>query len=102
MAACRPPLNTRAGADLFLSRFAESEWLGVVRPWLEAGRGRLERALVVAPTRGQTHALKQRCVAESLPLLGVEFLTPGLARKKRAKAAGLARSLQALVLRALI
>jgi len=102
MAACRPELTTPPGADLYLSRFAESEWLGLVRPWLEAGRGRLERALVVAPTRGQTHALKQRCVAEGVPLLGVEFLTPGLARKKRAQAGGIGRALQTLVLRSLI
>jgi len=95
-------LNTNPGADLLLSRFAEGEWLGIVRPWLEAGRGRLERAVVVAPTRGQTHALKQRCVAEGVPLLGVEFLTPSLARKKRARARGIGRGLQALMLRSLI
>jgi len=95
-------LNTNPGADLLLSRFAEGEWLGIVRPWLEAGRGRLERAVVVAPTRGQTHALKQRCVAEGVPLLGVEFLTPSLARGKRAVSRGIGRSLQALMLRSLI
>ena len=102
MAACRPKLNPPPGVDLFLSRFAESEWLGVVRPWLEGGRGGLERAIVVAPTRGQTHALKQRCLAEGVALLGVEFLTPGLARRKRAQPAGIGRSLQILVLRTLI
>jgi RecB family exonuclease len=102
MAPGRPKLKTNAGVDLFLSRFAEAEWLGVVRPWLEAGRGRLERALVVAPTRGQTQALKQRCVAERVSLLGVEFLTPSLARSKRTQAGGLGASLQLLVLRSLI
>jgi hypothetical protein len=102
MAACRPKLNSHPGVDLYLSRFAESEWRGIVRPWLEKGGGRLERAIVIAPTRGQTHALKQRCIAEGVPLLGVEFLTPGLARKKRAQLPGLGRSLQLLVLRALI
>ena len=102
MAACRPKLNSHPGVDLFLSRFAESEWRGVVRPWLERGRGGLERAIVVAPTRGQTHALKQRCLAEGVALLGVEFLTPGLARRKRAQPAGIGRSLQILVLRTLI
>jgi hypothetical protein len=101
MAAGHPKLKT-PGVELFLSRFAEAEWLGVVRPWLEAARGRLERALVVAPTRGQTQALKQRCVAEGVALLGVEFLTPGLARRKRAKSPGLGRSLQLLVLRSRI
>ncbi|HXQ80483.1 MAG TPA: PD-(D/E)XK nuclease family protein [Opitutaceae bacterium] len=90
------------GVDLFLSRFADSEWHGVVRPWLEEGRGRLERAIVVAPTRGQTHALKQRCVVEGVSLLGVEFLTPGLARKKRVQKEGLRRSLQLLVLQSRI
>jgi len=102
MAAGHPKLKTPPGVDLFLSRFAESEWHGVVRPWLEEGRGRLERAIVVAPTRGQTHALKQRCVAEGVSLLGVEFLTPGLARRKRAQTDGLRRSLQLLVLQSRI
>ena len=102
MAAGHPKLNPHPGVDLVLSRFAESEWRGVVRPWLEEGSGRLERAIVVAPTRGQTHALKQRCLAEGVPLLGVEFLTPGLARRKRAQPPGLGRSLQVLVLRTLI
>jgi hypothetical protein len=102
MAAGHPKLKTHPGVDLFLSRFAEAEWLGVVRPWLEAAGGRLERALVVAPTRGQTQALKQRCVDEGVPLLGVEFLTPGLARKKRAKSGGIGRSLQLLLLRSRI
>jgi RecB family exonuclease len=99
MAAGRPKLKAKPAVDLFLSRFAEGEWRGVIRPWLEAGSGRLERALVVAPTRGHTHALKRRCLAEDVPLLGVEFLTPGLARKKRASADGLGRGLQLLYLR---
>ncbi len=99
MAACHPKLKTNPGAELFLSRFAEAEWRGVVRPWLEAGGGRLERSFLVAPTRGQTQALKQRCVVEDVPLLGVEFLTPGLARRKRLPGAPLPRSLQVLVLR---
>lgn len=61
----------------------------MVRPWLEAGRGRLERRQVLVPTRGQAQALKQRCMVEGVPLLGVEFLTPGLAgRKWRALAGG--------------
>jgi hypothetical protein len=102
MAAGHPNLNSHPGVDLILSRFAESEWRGIIRPWLEEGAGRLERALVVAPTRGQTQALKQRCLAEGLPLLGVEFLTPGLARRKRAQPPGIGRSLQVLVLRTLI
>jgi hypothetical protein len=95
-------LNTAPRVELYLSRFAEAEWLGVVRPWLEAGRGGLGRAFVVAPTRGHTQALKQRCVAERIALLGVEFLTPGLARRKRALSPGIGRSLQLLVLRSLI
>ena len=37
---------------------------------------------MVVPTRGQAQALKQRCLEESIALLGVEFLTPNLARKK--------------------
>jgi hypothetical protein len=99
MAACHPNLKAHPGVDLFLSRFADSEWRGIIRPWLEDGRGRLERVLVVAPTRGQTQALKQRCLSEGVPLLGVEFLTPGLARRKRGQPAGMGRSLQVLVLR---
>jgi hypothetical protein len=37
---------------------------------------------VVVATRGQAQGLKQRCVVENLALLGVEFLSPGLARQK--------------------
>jgi hypothetical protein len=102
MAACRPNLKTAPSVDLFLSRFAESEWREVVRPWLESGAGGLGRSLVVAPTRGQTQALKQRCVDERIALLGVEFLTPGLARRKRGAPDGVSRSLQMLVLRGLV
>ena len=70
-----------------------------MRPWLEAGRGTLSRSIVVAPTRGHTHALKQRCLEERIELLGVEFLTPSLARKKRAALPVLGRPMQLLVLR---
>jgi hypothetical protein len=101
MAACHPKLKkTHPGAELFFSRFADGDWRGIVLPWLEAARGSLGRSLVVAPTRGQTQALKQRCLDEGVSLLGVEFLTPSLARKKRGAPAGLSRSLQLLVLRA--
>src|ERR1700722_1535219 len=102
MAACHPKLKTHPGAELFLSRFADGEWRGLVRPWLEAGRGSLERAIVIARTRGQTQALKQRCLEEGVSLLGVEFLTPSLARKKRGAPAPFPRSLQLLVLRSRI
>ena len=102
MAAGHPKLSTHPGAELFLSRFAEGEWLGVVRPWLENCSGTLERSLVVAPTRGHTHALKRRCMVENVPLLGVEFLTPGLARKKRCATTDPGRALQLLILRARI
>ena len=68
--------------ELHLARHADSAWSAVVRPWLETARGRLERACVVVATRGQAHGCKQRCIEEGVPLLGVEFLTPGLARKK--------------------
>ncbi len=71
-----------ASVQLFLSPGAEETWTQVVRPWLEAGRGRLKRGYVVVPTRGQAHGWKQRCLSEELPLLGVEFLPPGLARQK--------------------
>jgi hypothetical protein len=99
MAACHPKLKTEPRVVLFLSRFADGEWSEVVRPWLEAGRGTLARAIVIAPTRGHTQALKQRCLEEAVSLLGTEFLTPALARKKRGVPAGLGRSLQLLVLR---
>lgn len=69
-------------AQLLLARQADAAWAAVVRPWLESGRGRLQRAHVIVPTRGQAHGFKQRCVEEGIPLLGVEFITPGLARKK--------------------
>jgi len=68
--------------ELLLARHADTAWIGTIRPWLEGGHGRLVRSYVVVPTRGQAHGLKQRCVAENLVLLGVEFLTPGLARQK--------------------
>jgi RecB family exonuclease len=68
--------------ELHLARHADTAWSEVIRPWLAAGRGRLERALVVVPTRGQAQAWKQRCLEEGLALLGVEFLTPNLARQK--------------------
>ena len=54
----------------------------MLRPWLTAVPGRLARRYVVVPTRGQAHALKQRCLTEGVPLFGVEFLSPGLARQK--------------------
>jgi len=73
---------------LYLARHADTAWHEVIRPWLEAGQGRLERAHVIVPTRGQAQALKQRCLVEGLALLGVEFLTPGLARKKWVALAG--------------
>jgi len=99
MAPCRPKLKTDRAVEFYLSRFAEGEWREVVRPWLEGSRGALRRSLVVVPTRGQAQALKQRCLEENVPLLGVEFLTPSLARKKRAAAGSIGRSLQLLVLR---
>lgn len=68
--------------ELLLTRHADTAWAEVVRPWLEAGRGQLARAFVVVATRGQAHGFKQRCLMEGIPLLGVEFLTPGLARQK--------------------
>jgi RecB family exonuclease len=68
--------------ELHLARHADTAWTEVIRPWLERGRGQLERALVVVPTRGQAQALKQRCLEEGIALLGVEFLTPSLARKQ--------------------
>jgi hypothetical protein len=95
-------MDSHTGVELILSRFAESAWREVVRPWLEAGSGKLERAFVVAPTRGHAHALKQRCIAEGVRLLGVEFLTPGDARKKRISKEVLSRGLQLPVLRTLI
>ena len=68
--------------ELHLARHADTAWAQVIRPCLERGRGRLERTLVVVPTRGQAQALKQRCLRVNLALLGVEFLTPNLARQK--------------------
>ncbi len=74
--------------QLWLSPGAEESWRQVVLPWLVAGRGRLERGYVIVPTRGQAQALKQRCLSEGVALLGVEFLSPGLARKKWMALAG--------------
>jgi hypothetical protein len=88
-------------------RHAESAWQAVIRPWLEGGRGRLERSYVIVASRGQAHGLKQRCLAEKVALLGVEFLTPGLARQKwTARQAGttpsIGRELLLLGLRTLV
>ncbi|MBS0661932.1 MAG: PD-(D/E)XK nuclease family protein [Verrucomicrobia bacterium] len=89
---------------LHLARHAETAWSAVIRPWLQAGAGRLEVAHVIVPTRGQAHALKQRCLREGVALLGVEFLTPGLARHKWHDPAQVAvgRELLLLGLRSLI
>lgn len=81
-------------------------WNEVVRPWLSV-RGGLRRDYVIVPTRGQAHGLKLRCVRENVPLLGVEFLTPRLARAKwralvPAPRPALGRELLLLNLRALI
>lgn len=67
---------------LLLYRHADTAWREVIQPWFAAAGGRLTRSHVVAPTRGQAYGLKLRCLSENLPLLGVEFLTPGLARQK--------------------
>jgi hypothetical protein len=68
--------------ELFLYRYADLAWRDAIRPWLERNRGVLQRSYLVVPTRGQAQALKQRCLIEGVALLGVEFLSPGLARKK--------------------
>jgi len=70
-----------SSAQIHLVRSAEAAWRQVTAPWLRAGAGTLQRRYVVVATRGQALALKQRCLEENLPLLGVEFLTPGLARR---------------------
>lgn len=67
--------------ELHLARDWDAAWRALVRPWL-ASPPALRRDYVVVPTRGQAHALKLRCVREDVPLLGIEFLTPGLARQK--------------------
>ncbi|MBI2814837.1 MAG: PD-(D/E)XK nuclease family protein [Opitutae bacterium] len=67
--------------ELHLARDWDAAWRELLRPWLAAPPA-LRRDFVLVPTRGQAAALKQRCVREDLPLLGVEFLTPGLARQK--------------------
>ena len=93
--------------EFHLSRFADKAWSEVVRPWLVEDRGKLTRSLVVVPTRGQAHLWKQRCLEEGVPLLGVEFISPGLARKKWLMASGettpaLGRELLLMGLRQLI
>ena len=67
--------------ELHMVRDWGSAWGTLVQPWLQAPAG-LRRDYVLVPTRGQAHALKLRCVREGVPLLGVEFLTPNLAREK--------------------
>lgn len=92
--------------ELHLARDWDAAWREIVRPWL-AAPATLRRDFVLVPTRGQAHALKLRCVREGRPLLGVEFLTPGLARQKwaaltRPARPALGRELLLLNLRALI
>ena len=70
-----------ATPELHLVRDWDAAWSAILRPWL-AAPAFLRRDYVVLPTRGQAHALKLRCVREGVPLLGVEFLTAGLARQK--------------------
>jgi hypothetical protein len=70
-----------AKPEIHLVRDWNAAWSALVRPWL-AAPAVLRRDYVVVPTRGQAHALKLRCVREGVPLLGVEFLTAGLARQK--------------------
>lgn len=74
--------------EFYLYRHALTAWREAIQPWLTAGHGRLQRSYIVVPTRGQAQALKQRCLIERVPLLGVEFLSPGLARKKWATLVG--------------
>jgi len=95
--------------ELFLARDWDAAWREAVRPWLAGPREAtgLRRDYVLVPTRGQAHALKLRCVREGVPLLGVEFLSPGLARKKWAAlqadpAPALGRELLLFGLRAII
>lgn len=92
--------------ELLLFRDWDAAWHTRVRPWLAAPAA-LRRDHVLVPTRGQAQALKRRCVREGVPLLGVEFLTPGLARRKwqalvPAARPALGRELLLLNLRALI
>ena len=92
--------------ELHLARDWDAAWREIVRPWLAAPAA-LRRDYVLVPTRGQAHALKLRCVREALTLLGVEFLTPRLARQKWVALApparpALGRELLLLNLRALI
>jgi len=74
-------------ATIHLYRHTRAAWREVVRPWLAQG-GSLRRSHVVVPTRGQAHAFKQQCIESNIPLLGVELLTPGLARRKWAEHIG--------------
>lgn len=71
-------------AAIHLYRHMRTAWREVVEPWLRPNGGArgLVRSYVVVPTRGQAHALKQRCLTLGIPLLGVELLTPGLARSR--------------------
>jgi len=70
-------------ATIHLYRHTRTAWREVVQPWLAEGAGAcLQRGYVIVPTRGQAHAFKQRCLIENIPLLGVELLTPGLARAR--------------------
>lgn len=91
---------------LHLVRDWGAAWADLVQPWLTTPRS-LQRDYVLVPTRGQAQALKLRCVRDGVALLGVEFLTPGLARAKLTKLIGttqsaLGRELLLLNLRTLI
>jgi hypothetical protein len=79
-----------APVDFLLYRHVAAAWEPCIRPWLEAAAHFPGRSWVVVPSRGQAQAWKQTCVERGLPLLGVEFLTPGLARQKWVAGGGLA------------
>ncbi len=77
-----------APVELLLYRHVAAAWEPCIRPWLEEAARFPGRSWVVVPSRGQAQAWKQACVERGLPLLGVEFLTPGLARQKWVAGAG--------------
>ncbi|HTB64077.1 MAG TPA: PD-(D/E)XK nuclease family protein, partial [Opitutales bacterium] len=66
---------------LQISNHPAAAWAGAAEPWLRAnGANWRERRAVLAPNAAWIAALKAGAVSAELPILGVEWLTPGRLR----------------------
>src|ERR1700690_4183177 len=62
-------------------------WGQAAGPWLRAhGTRWQEKRVVLAPNAAWIAALKERAVAEKIPVLGIDWLTPGHLRTRLLRA----------------